>query len=179
MRYRDGVLGPVEFFPSSSALGADSLVATTVGIVTPGYAHNIVLNDQPDQSALGWQPVRVVLSDMAFVNTQVEFFLKGANSDTFKRWSLVQDHVGTGVSVGTFVLPRLPMVGRPTSVELGVFRLPDSMPARLIERGQWAGRLSTRLVLDKLQLTVLVNRRIRSISFGVSDLNGVAYWIFR
>jgi hypothetical protein len=30
-----------------------------------------------------------------------------------------------------------------------------------------------------LQLTVLVNRRIRSISFGVSDLNGIAYWIFR
>jgi len=41
--------------------------------------------------------------------------------------------------------------------------------------GEWAGRLSTRLGLDKLQLTVFVNRRIRSISFGVSDLNGVAY----
>lgn len=179
MRYRDGVLGPFEFFPSSSSLGWDNKVATVVGMVAPGYLHNVVLNDAPDQAALGWQPIRLVLSDLAFVNTQAELFTRGASRDTFTSFARLGHHLGVGASIGTSALPRVKAIGRPTSLELGAFRLPTSFPEQLTGRSRWAGRLSARFVLDKVQVTVLVNRDVRSVSFGVSDLNGMAYWLLR
>lgn len=181
MRYRDGTIGPFELNRSSSALGADNFraaLATGVGVLAPNYLHNIVINNRPDQSAFGWQPVSWILSDKAYLNSQLELFLTDLDSDTLFS-TRVSDHVGWGASIGTFALPRLRIVGRPTSIDAGVFRLPKSFPADFRSERRYAFRLSTRLIADKIMVTFLANSKMRSVSFGISDLNGIAYWILR
>lgn len=178
MRYRDGVLGPFEFNRSSSALGTDRPVATTAGWLLPNYVHDIVINDAGDQSALGWQPVTLILGERLYVNSQFELFLSGLDSQTL--WSKdVWDHTGRGLSVGTYALPRLPVVRRPTSLDLGVFWLPKSFPAEYSSSSRRTFRASTRLYADKLDVSVFLGPRLKSLSLGLSDLNGIAYWLLR
>lgn len=180
MRYRNGNLGPLEFNRSSSALGGGnvrSVFATALGIAAPNYVHNVVLNDRPDQSALGWQPVSVILSSRLYLNSQAELYLPGLGWD--KMWSSgIGEHVGWGASVGSFSLfPRRAFL--PGAIDVGYFRLPESFGTESENKGRHTLRVSTRHVSDKLMLTALWAPNRFQLSFGVSDLNGMLYWVLR
>lgn len=179
MRYRDGNVGPFEFNRSSSALGGGNVravTATAAGILLPNYVHNVFVNNRRDQSALGWQPVSLVVSRHVYLNTQFEMFLPELNWDVIKS-DRVWDHAGWGTSIGTFKLPRRKLF--PNSLDLGYFRLPTSFVRDDPNQRRNTIRLSSRHVADKLAVTALWWPGRLQVSLGVSDLNGIAYWLLR
>lgn len=167
-RYRNGVVGPLEFVMSSARAGDTSRkLPLALGFLAPSY-----IQKSNGDVGFGWRPVTWVWSQHAHVNGTVEISKSVVSRRSFR------GATSYGVGLGTFT-SKLPAV---TAAEAGVFFPSEAQWEAMSGNPETTGwkrasaRISLRLLYDKVQLTYSHGRGARSFGVALNDVNGLLYW---
>lgn len=175
MRYRDGIKRlRVELNMSTGRWDSEHLLASAANTVLPNYVTWAPGKKGEDPVTLGWRPLTVPLTDAVYIGSSMELSVRQPPISEFT-WTGRREHLAWGASVGTFAWHP----ARTTSVEIGAYKMSRRMADAVGSEGRWSIRTSGRWLGDKVLGAVAVNRSSFTVQLGLSDLNGIVYWIVR
>ena len=169
LKYRRGIHNSgIELNLSTGRFDLHHKFASVVGVIMPNYVQAAWTSGlSNDPFIIGWRPVSWLPGRATYVSTSLELATQ-------------RNHVSLtpGVSLGTFQK----WMGPLSSSEIGVAWLGDTRRREDLTDRRAQARVSLRFLSDKIQVTWWQDvTRLRNHSFGIgiSDVNGVLYWILR
>lgn len=175
-RYRNGIAGKsVELNLSTGRWDWEHLAPSIANLALPNYLIWTPGHRPTVPVVVGWRPVTLTFGTRVFMSTSLEWAPTRTRNERIEPGT-EPGRVGLGASVGSFAWRPL----KATTIEAGVYHMPEVMTRTLGWQDQWAGRVSARWFSDKLTLGVVGRKRGEwAVQLGLSDLNGIVYWWLR
>jgi hypothetical protein len=175
-RYRNGIKGSrIEVNMSTGRWDFDHLLPSLVNVAVPNYLFWTPKHKPLVPVVVGWRPVTVPVATSVFLSSAIEWVPTVTQNERIPEGEK-PGRVGYGASIGSFTLRPL----KASTVEVGAYYMPEVMAITLGRKDQWTGRVSARWLADKVSVSVMGHKRgAWAVQLGLSDLNGLAFWLIR